>query len=164
MKIYFAGPLFTPYERDYISKSAVKLREHGIDPFVPHESPKEELPEDTRSRAKRCFDNDFGGIHEANAMLAIINGTEVDDGTACEIGIFYALMQKDPTKKGIVALHDDYRTQASGEGKGLNAFVLGCLREAGVICKTVDEATEQLVTWKEELQAEGLLDDEEAKA
>ncbi|MGC9398080.1 MAG: nucleoside 2-deoxyribosyltransferase [Anaerolineae bacterium] len=162
MKIYFAGPLFTPYERDYISKSAEKLREHGIDPFVPHESPKEERPNDTRSRAKRCFDNDFGGIAEANAMLAIVNGPEVDDGTACEIGIFYALMQKDPAKKGIVALHDDYRTQASGEGKGLNAFVLGCLRDVGVICKTLDEAIEQLVAWKEELQTEGLSDDEEA--
>lgn len=164
MKIYFAGPLFTPYEREFISKSAVKLREHGIDPFVPHESPKEERPDDTRSKAKRCFDNDFGGIHKANAILAIINGTEVDDGTACEIGIFYTLMQTDPTKKGIVALHDDYRTQTSGEGKGLNAFVLGCIRDAGVICRTVDEAVEQLVIWKEELEAEGLLDDEEAAA
>ena len=154
MKIYFAGPLFTPYERDYISRSAQSLREHGLDSFVPHESPKEEIPNDTRSRAKRCYDNDFGAIYEANAMLAIVNGAEVDDGTATEIGIFYALMQSDSTKKGVVALHDDWRTKDGGEGKGLNAFVLGCVLECGVICHTLEDAIKQLESWNEELRTE----------
>jgi len=162
MRIYFAGPLFTPYERDYISKSAQTLRKHGLDPFVPHESPKEEIPNDTRSRAKRCYDNDFGAIYESNAMLAIINGAEVDDGTAAEIGIFYALMQTDDTKKGIVALHDDWRTKDGGEGKGLNGFVLGCLLKAGKVCSTLDEALDQLVAWRAELQAEGILEREKS--
>jgi hypothetical protein len=158
MKIYFAGPLFTPYERDYISKSAVYLRENGIDPFVPHESPRIDDPEDKRTSQKKCFDNDFGGIDSANAILAIVNGTEVDDGTACEIGIFSELMRTDPTKKGIIALHDDYRTQTNGEGKGLNGFVLGCiLKSNGKVVKTIEEATEQLKLWQSELEAEGVL-------
>ncbi len=155
MKIYFAGPLFTEYERDFISKSAVKLRENGIDPFVPHESPKIEIPNDPRSRAKRCLDNDFSGIAGASAMLAIVNGTEVDDGTACEIGIFYTLMQTDPTKKGIVALHGDWRTSETGEGKPLNLFVKGCIEKVGVICGSLDAAIEQLKAWDAELEAEG---------
>ena len=158
MKVYLAGPLFTPYERGYISACAQVLRAHGIDPFVPHESPKVEIPGDTRGRAKRCFDNDFGAINTASAMLAIINGAEVDDGTACEIGIFYALMQRDPSKKGIVALHDDWRTHEGGEGKGLNGFVLGCLREAGVVCRTLDEAMAQLEAWKQEPEVEATPD------
>ena len=158
MKIYFAGPLFTPYERDFISRSAVTLRENGIDPFVPHENPKFANPADTRSPAKKCFDADFGGINGANAMLAILNGAEVDDGTACEIGIFSELMKVDPTKKGIVALHDDYRTQAKGEGKGVNGFVLGCILKSGVVCKTLEEAIAQLKAWQAELEAEGHLD------
>ena len=157
MKIYFAGPLFTDYERDFISKSAVVLRENGIEPFVPHESPKEERPNETRSRAKQCLDNDFYGINTANAMLAIVNGTEVDDGTACEIGIFYSLMQTDPTKKGIVALHGDWRTKDSGEGKPLNAFVKGCIEKVGVICTSLEDAIEQLQVWNDELIAEGHL-------
>ncbi len=155
MKIYFAGPLFTEYERSFISEKAITLRENGIDPFVPHESPKVEIPNDTRSRAKKCLDNDFFGINSANAMLAIINGTEVDDGTACEIGIFYSLMQKDPSKKGIVAFHDDWRTKVGGEGKGLNAFVKGCIDKVGVVCNTFEDALEQLKIWQEELEAEG---------
>ena len=154
MKIYFAGPLFTSYERDYISACARVLRQHGIDPFVPHESPKGVKPDDGRSRAKRCFDNDFSGINEASAMLALINGVEVDDGTACEIGIFHSLKQHDPNRKGIVALHDDWRTREGGEGKGINSFVLGCLKEVGVVCHTLDEAVEQLVAWKLELESE----------
>lgn len=157
MKIYFAGPLFTEYERDYISKCAVKLREHGIDPFVPHESPHDETPHPTRSAAQRCLDRDFEGISAANAMLALVNGTEVDDGTASEIGIFYQLVQKDPAKKGIVALHGDWRTAPHGEGKPLNLFVHGCILKAGVVVNTLDEAIQQLKAWEAELAAEGHL-------
>ena len=150
MKIYFAGPLFTEYERDYISRCAVKLRENGILPFVPHESFNPPIPNDPRSKAIRCLENDLEGITGAQAMLALINGNEVDDGTACEIGIFYSLMQSDSTKKGIVALHGDWRTKDGGEGKGLNGFVLGCILKAGVVCTSLDDAISQLNRWKSE--------------
>jgi nucleoside 2-deoxyribosyltransferase len=159
MKIYFAGPLFTPYERDYISKCAVTLREAGIDPFVPHEQPWGAPPDDPRTPAKRCFDKDFGGILAANAVLAILNGTEVDDGTACEIGIFSELMKTDPTKKGIVTLHEDYRTKINGEGKGLNGFVAGCIEKSGLITDTLEEAIQQLKAWEAELVAAGTLEE-----
>ncbi len=160
MKIYFAGPLFTEYERDYISKCAQVLRANGIDPFVPHESPRVQIPGDQRSRPKRCFDNDFGAIYQSQAMLALLNGTEVDDGTASEIGIFYALMQSDPGRKGIVALLNDYRTNPNGEGKGINAFVMGCIQKVGVVVRTLDEAVAQLKTWKAELEADAFIQNE----
>ena len=157
MKVYCAGPLFTPYERDYMSQCGQALRERGVDVFVPHESPKKKTPNDPRTTAKRVFDNDFGAIAEAHAILAVVNGPEVDDGTACEIGVFWALMQEDPTKKGVVALHQDWRTQdPPGEGKGLNAFVLGCLLEAGKLCHSLEDAVEQIVTWQAELKSEGV--------
>lgn len=156
MKVYCAGPLFTPPEREFMSACGKALRERGIDPFVPHESPREEIPNDTRSRQKRCFDKDFGAISTSQAMLAVLNGTEVDDGTAAEIGIFYALMQSDPSKKGIAALQQDWRTQGSpGEGKGLNAFVHGCLLKVGMVFHSLEEAVEQIGAWQDELNAEG---------
>jgi nucleoside 2-deoxyribosyltransferase len=37
MKIYFAGPLFTPYERTYIDQCAKRMRDAGMEVFVPHE-------------------------------------------------------------------------------------------------------------------------------
>ena len=156
MKVYCAGPLFVPYEREFMSQCGQALREHGIDAFVPHESPKMKIPDDPRSVQKRVFDNDFGAISESNAILAVVNGPEVDDGTACEMGVFYALMQSDPGKKGIVALQQDWRTQEPpGEGKGLNAFVLGCVLRAGKVVHSLEDAVQQLKAWQEELEGKG---------
>jgi nucleoside 2-deoxyribosyltransferase len=157
MKIYFAGPLFTEYERDFISKSAVILRENGIDPFVPHEQNRVFPEGDTRTGGQRCYDSDYAGISAGNAMLAILNGVEVDDGTASEIGIFSVLTEKDPSKKGIVAWQNDWRTNDKGEGKGINGFVLGCIQDHGVVVKTLEDAIKQLKIWEAELKAEGKL-------
>lgn len=149
MKIYFAGPLFTTYERDFISACARILRAEGFTPYVPHEDFGPPDPADTRTIPKRVFDKDFGAIAASQVILAIVNGVEVDDGTACELGIFYTLMQTDPSKKGIIALHDDWRTnEMPGEGKGLNSFVLGCIRKGGVVCQSLDQAIAQLKTWR----------------
>lgn len=156
MKVYFAGPLFTVYERDYISKCAVQLRQKGWDVFVPHENTSPPAPDDKRSIAKRCLDKDFSEIASSNAILALINGTEVDDGTAAEIGIFHALMKTDATKKGIVALHDDWRTKFGGEGKPLNLFVAGCLQQSGKICYNLEDAMQQLQTWQCQLEKDAL--------
>jgi len=156
MKIYFAGPLFTTYERDYISTSAAVLRQAGIDVFVPHEG-NDEMVEDGRSRAKMIYDADFAGVAGANAILALLNGAEVDDGTACEIGIFHGLMQTDPTKKGIVGLLDDWRIkEPDGEGKSTNRVVRGCIEASGAIYNNMDECIAHLLKYKAELDEEGL--------
>jgi nucleoside 2-deoxyribosyltransferase len=63
-------------------------------------------------------------------VLALLDGPMVDDGTACEIGIFYALMQSDPTKKGVVGLLTDLRG-SRGESIGVNLFVQGCIEATG---------------------------------
>jgi len=72
----------------------------------------------------------------------------VDDGTACEIGIFYALMQSDPTKKGIVGLLTDLRSTLGHEGHGVNLFVLGCIEAAGKVCGSLDEVAAALAEWR----------------
>lgn len=193
MKIYFAGPLFTPYVREFISKHAEILRENGIEPFVPHESSlkyitpekidsliangliaKEELKVGYEAKsvlkmygegrilrkdlglpdysAKNVFDVDYEGLASADAVLAILDGTQVDDGTACEIGIFYGLKLQDPNKKGIVGLMTDSRgARKQDKGFGLNLFVLGVLEECGPIYKNFDDALKQLKTWASEL-------------
>jgi len=102
------------------------------------------------STAQQVFDKNFASMVISDAMLAVINGPEVDDGTACEIGIFAALMETDPTKKGIVAIHDDWRTlDTPGEGKGLNAFVHGCLLKSGVIVCRLEDAIAVLQSWRD---------------
>ena len=126
VKIYFAGPLFTPYERGYIDECAARLRADGFEVFVPHEH---ELAQ-SDTTAEWIFAKDIEGLASANAVLALLDGPTVDDGTACEIGIFYALMQSDETKKGVVGLLTDLRG-SRGESTGLNLFVEGCIEATG---------------------------------
>ncbi len=196
MKIYFAGPLFTPYVRQFISEKARVLRENGIEVFVPHEQPfnavtpekvagliaqglitradlngSENEPEAvmelvrqgrlTReqvglpaSTAEIVFDVDYAGLSSADAVLAILDGTQVDDGTACEIGIFYGLTLTDPSKKGVVGLMTDSRgTRKKDRGYGLNMFVLGVVEECGQIYDDFDAAMAHLKTWDAEMKA-----------
>ena len=189
MKIYFAGPLFTPYVRQFISEHAQILRKHGFDPFVPHENfwPKitaeraealvekglltaEELhDENLPARAAQLlrsgkvsreelglpeldadliFQKDYEGLSTANAVVAILDGTQVDDGTACEIGIFYGLLRDDPSKKGVIGFMTDSRgTRKAEQGYGVNLFVLGVIEECGMILSDFEAVIEQLKAW-----------------
>ena len=149
MKIYFAGPLFTPAERRFIDECAVQLRSAGFDVFVPHEH---ELALDDTVTAARIFAKDLRALSEANAVLAILDGPVIDDGTACEIRIFYGLMQSDASKSGIVGMTHDLRTMRDsnreGEVKGLNLFVVGCIEATGTIVTSLDEAQTVLDGWR----------------
>ena len=149
MKIYFAGPLFTPYERGFIDECAAQLRSAGFDVFVPHEH---ELALDGTVTAERIFVKDWAALSEANAVLAILDGPMIDDGTACEIGIFYGLMRTDESKRGIVGLVTDLRalrdSEREGEARGLNLFVVGCIEAAGTICTSLDAAQAVLEGWR----------------
>jgi len=195
MKIYFAGPLFTPYVRQFISQHAQILRDNGIEPFVPHESFRPALPEWTtdyllkrgllnqedlqttsipdlvwelvlQGRLRRedlglpsmtpehIFGVDYAGLASSNAIVALLDGTQVDDGTACEIGIFYGLLREDPSKKGILGFMTDFRALYRAErGYGLNLFVLGVIEECGKILADFDEVVAQLKAWDAELRA-----------
>ncbi len=149
MKIYFAGPLFTPYERGFIDECAARLRAAGFDVFVPHEH---ELALDGSVTAERIFAKDWAALSEADAVLAILDGPMIDDGTACEIGIFHALMQSDASKKGIVGLVTDLRatrdSKREGEARGLNLFVAGCIEAAGTIVTSLEAAQAVLEGWR----------------
>lgn len=140
MRIYFAGPLFTPYERGYIDECAAQLRADGFEVFVPHEH---ELAQ-ANTTPEWIFAKDMQGLGPADAVLALLDGPMVDDGTACEIGIFYAAMQNDPAKKGVVGLLTDLRGHR-GESNGLNLFVEGCIRASGgTVADTFAEAHQAL--------------------
>lgn len=149
MRIYFAGPLFTPYERTFIDQCTAVLRSEGFDVFVPHEIP---LPNPVTS--KFIFDTDAGEVLKANAVLALLDGPMVDDGTANEIGIFWAEMRHDTSKKGIVGLVTDTRVIRDRnmiDGKGINLFVRGCVEDAGAVVDSFEKALPILRQWKEEL-------------
>ena len=154
MRVYFAGPLFTPYERGFIDDCAATLRAAAIEVFVPHEN----ILATAETSAATIFAKDYEGLSGANAVVALLDGATVDDGTACEIGLFYGLMQTDAAKKGIVGLVTDVRSaraQESHEGYGLNLFVLGCIEAGGVVCESLDDVVPVLERWRGELDRSG---------
>ena len=91
----------------------------------------------------------------SNAVLALLDGPMVDDGTASEIGIFWAAMQSDPSKKGIVGLVTDTRVIRDRnmiDGKGINLFVRGCIEDVRQVVDKFDKAIVILRTWKSEIE------------
>ena len=145
MKIYLAGPLFNAGERGFLSEIAARLRALNFEVFVPHE----QLVEQEGGDPKAVFTTDLAGVRAANAVLAWIDGAQVDDGTATEIGIFTQLCATDPSRyKGIIGLSTDMRV-ARRKGlvpaDGINLFVVGAIRASGEVVWSVDEAVAALI-------------------
>jgi len=145
MLIYLAGSIFTPYERAFLDECATRLRAEGFDVFVPHER-KDLVGVDVTAEA--VFAADAGGVVDADAVLAVLDGQSVDDGTACEIGLFYGLKQRDPERSGVVGLLTDLRGERRGEF-AINLFVRGCIdASGGAVVDSLDDAIAILGRWR----------------
>jgi len=145
MLIYLAGSIFTPYERAFLDECATRLRAEGFDVFVPHER-KDLVGVDVTAEA--VFVADAGGVVDADAVLAVLDGPSVDDGTACEIGLFYGLKQRDPERSGVVGLLTDLRGERRGEF-AINLFVRGCIdASGGAVVDSLDDAIAILGRWR----------------
>ena len=144
MRIYVAGPLFSEAERAWLDRLAARLRGEGFECFVPHEK-FAELAELTPAEVYRV---DAEGVRGANVLLAWLDGPSIDDGTACEIGMFAELMKRDESRyRGIVGLVTDLRLErrrGKAAGDGMNLFVAGAIESCGRICWSIDEAAEAL--------------------
>jgi len=158
VKIYLAGPLFSPAQRDFLDACALRLRDAGFDCFVPHQESGRLDSISARSiSARSVFDLDYReGIEKANALVAWLDGPAVDDGTACEIGIYFGLLQQRVAwRKGILGLVTDLRLQRrrdSLEHGGLNLFLAGTIENAGAVCWSLDEVFARLLAWRNELE------------
>jgi nucleoside 2-deoxyribosyltransferase len=144
MRIYLAGPMFTPYERTFLADCAGRLRSEGFDVFVPHEHGL--VGRDATAEAVFAVDAD--GVESADAVLAVLDGPSVDDGTACEIGLFHGLKQRDPERKGVVGLLTDLRGERRGDF-ATNLFVRGCIDAGGgAVVDSIDDALAILHGWR----------------
>jgi hypothetical protein len=146
MKLYLAGPLFTSGDRRYLDDLAATLDAAGHDCFVPHHQTVEPFSPET------IFAVDSRGLHEAEAVIAWLDGPMIDDGTACEIGIFIELVRTQPDRyRGIVGLATDWRTwrqRDSGVTQGgINYFVGGALLEYGRLVWSIDDVVATLAEW-----------------
>ena len=145
MRLYVAGPLFSEAERSWLDAFAARLRAEGFDCFVPHEH----FPELADVTLVDVYRIDSEGLQSANALVAWLDGPIVDDGTACEIGMFAELVRSGgPQYRGIVAIATDIRLERRRQGNvvggGMNLFVGGAIESCGRICHTVDDVVAAL--------------------
>lgn len=138
MHIYLAGPLFTHAERAYLAALRDRLRQ--AIPSVTVTWPGDLFEADHLAmlgpKAKEhIFKGCRDAIESATYVIALLDGTQVDDGTAWEIGYAYA--------RGltIVGLRTDFRQAGDTPHSVANAMIeCSCLNIVG----SADELMEGL--------------------
>jgi nucleoside 2-deoxyribosyltransferase len=147
--IYLASPLgFSPENGAYLKKVKRRLVGLGFEVFDPWEQKGfEEVLQDAFARdsylervvAFRKLASDIGagnerGIAQADIVLAILDGAEVDSGTASEVGFGSAL------GKRCYGLRTDVRDSGDFVGIQINLQVLHFIeRTGGVLFRSIEE-------------------------
>lgn len=138
MRIYCAGPIFTPAQRAWLRALGERLRKQGHDAFVPAEA-EQEFVEATRTprRAERqqTFHVNLAKLAAAQLVVACLDGTDADSGTSFEVG--FAFARRIP----VLGYRTDYRT----------------LGREGTVNLMIDMACAQML-WLPTAAPEGLLD------
>jgi nucleoside 2-deoxyribosyltransferase len=99
--IYIAGPLYTEGDRWYLERIDELCQELGYETYLPHRDAGLALADE--QSIQKCFVLDVEYLDRANIVVAVLNGWDVDSGTAWEIG--YAYSQGKP----ILGIHEDSR-------------------------------------------------------
>jgi nucleoside 2-deoxyribosyltransferase len=138
-RIYLANPLgFSEAGRAFIHDvilPALGRHGHVINPFDLVDSKKiaelNGMPAgEARIRAWRAFNVEVGKLNQdhidnCDVVFAVLDGTDVDSGTASEIGYAYA------RKKLIIGYRGDFRLSADNEGGIVNLQVEHFIRASG---------------------------------
>lgn len=155
MKAYLANGLFSIGDRYVNELLARELRAAipKIELYVPQEN---DAINDKNAYADSLAiaAADLNSLKESDVLIAVIDGVEIDSGVAAEIGAFSML------NRPIVALFSDVRQQGRTNAKKIDAliadgtenqfiyrnlFVVGLIKQNGVIASTVDEVVEAVL-------------------
>lgn len=127
MKVYFAAPLFSEAERDWIRATIKKIedlaRSRGVEIEIifPYDLITAEEITALGDKAKReIFRRCKTRLEDADMVIALLDGTQVDDGTSWEIGYFY---RGKPEGAKIIGIRTDFRNAGESSGSVVNAMV-----------------------------------------
>ena len=110
--MFIAGPLFSQAEREFNLKLDEFLRKHGFETFLPQREVGELWKKIRRRGGKayrKIYEEDLRGLEGADVVVAVLDGPDVDSGTAFEVG--YACAKGKP----VIGLKTDMRVFARGE-------------------------------------------------
>lgn len=88
LKIYIAGPLYNEGERWYLERIDKLCRDLGFETYLPHRDAGICPP--SGEGGKFFFEADRQKLLEADLIVAVLNGSSIDPGTAWEMGFAYA--------------------------------------------------------------------------
>jgi nucleoside 2-deoxyribosyltransferase len=140
MKIYMASPLgFSEAGRSFyrgtLLRNVKRLGYKPIDPWTLTAKAKidrvKKMPYGVKRRDAwhklnvEIGGNNRAGIDRADMVLAVLDGTDVDSGTAAEIGYAFA------KGKPILGYRGDFRLSADNEGSIVNLQVEYFIRQSG---------------------------------
>lgn len=110
--MFIAGPLFSQAELDFNLKVDEHLRKHGFETFLPQRDAgklDEFLAKEGERAYRTLFERDLEGLDRADVAVAILDGPDVDSGTAFEVG--YAFSKGKP----VIGFKTDMRVFAREE-------------------------------------------------
>ncbi|HOV52479.1 MAG TPA: nucleoside 2-deoxyribosyltransferase [Methanothrix sp.] len=119
-KIYLSGPLFSQGEIAW-AKNVLALLKRRLDCEIiwPHEI--------ASGSMEQIFRANLNALDECDIMVAILDGSQVDDGTAWEVGYFFSQGKK------ILGIRTDLRRAGEFEKSKVNLMV-----ECSCMCVAAD--------------------------
>ena len=142
-RVYLAGPLFSAGEQMWCRHLKGRLEaDLGVEVFWALEAvPAESIPSMGYHAPQAIFKACLDELERCDLMVAILDGPMVDDGTAWEMGYFYA---RHPG--GIYGIRTDFRRAGETPHSTVNAMLQGCCaRVAGSVSELVRYLKESLV-------------------
>lgn len=128
--VYLAAPLFSEAELDFNHRLRDEIKRAGFKVFLPQEDSNN--VKDRDDRQKIIFGKNEAAIQDSDIIAAVVDGTDVDSGTAWEIGYAYAL------GKPILGLRTDFRTL------GIEGTVNLMIERSVIICRSIPELLNRL--------------------
>lgn len=137
VQIYLAGALFSQAERDFNKKLQQMMIESGFSVFLPQEDAEDNKDQRIERNQSAIFFSCLNGLQKSDMVVTVLDGTDVDSGTAWELGYAYA------AEKPIVGIRTDFRIQTPGEK--VNLMIQETLDD---FVENVDDLKNVLVEYK----------------
>jgi nucleoside 2-deoxyribosyltransferase len=130
IKIYLAGPLFSSGDISWSReiKRAILERFPQLEVVWPYEISGEDI-----------FSTNLKALDKCTYIVAILDGAQVDDGTAWEVGYHYARRGRD----FVLGIRTDFRRAGERDGSQVNAMIESSCR---FISKSLEELLSEIET------------------
>jgi nucleoside 2-deoxyribosyltransferase len=128
--VYLAAPLFSEAECDFNRKLRDLIMDDGFQVFLPQEDSNNIHVE--KNRQEIIFNKNLAALDKSDIIVAVIDGADVDSGTAWEIGYAYS------KGKSVLGLKTDFRTL------GIEGTVNLMIERSIILCTSVSELLNRL--------------------